>query len=263
MNRRARLALAAAAAALVPACTFGPFSTLPDLPPINELQAVVKSFMLRDAAVSTLRARLRVKVQPDEGKAVSTTVLVTLKRPGAIRVETLGPLDELEAVFVLNNGRYAALSMPDRRVRRGPATAAVFEESLGLRLDAGEVEAILAGSFKVVEFTMGQIGADEEAKEVAVLIETPGAGKQIIRADRETLAVKRLESYEGSEKKYTVEYLETTPVMGVPFAHRIKVSFEGRLRSVDVKYREIELNPAVRDEEFSLDVPRGFAVEDR
>lgn len=263
MNRRIRLALAAAAPAFFAACTFGPFSMLPDLPPISELQAVVKSFVLRDAAVNSLRARLRVKIRPDDGRAISTTVLVTLKRPGAIRIETLGPIDELEAVFVLKDGRYTALSMSDRRVRHGPATAAVFEESFGLRLDADEFEAVLAGAFKVVEFTMGQIGADEAAKEVAVLIETPGAGKQIIRADRETLAVKRLDAYEGTEKRYTVEYFETTPVMGVPFAHRIKISFEGRLRSVDMKYREIELNPAVRDDEFTLDVPRGFSVEGR
>jgi outer membrane lipoprotein-sorting protein len=263
VTRRARLACAVAALSLLAGCPSVILGTIPELPPITEVQQAVRSFALRDAAVNTMRARLRVKVKPEEGRAVSTTVLVTLKRPGSLRVETLGPLDELEAVFVIRDGRYHALSMQERKVRRGPASAAAVEEATGLRLSPGEAEALLAGAFRVIDFAQGQIGADEAKKEVAVLLEVPGRHKQIIRADRDTLAIKRLEAYEGDEKRYTVEYDETSPVMGIPFAHRITISFEGRISSVDVKYREIEMNPPVADAEFSLEVPRGFTVEDR
>ena len=263
MRRAAPVTLAAAALALLAGCPASPFSTFPDIPTKDALQVVMRGFALRDATVHSLRARLRVKIQPDEGKAVSTTVMVTLRRPGALRVEPLGPVDELEGLFVLRDGRYAVLSMPDKRVTRGAVTDAVFDDALGLRLPLNEVEAVLCGAFAVADFTQGQIGEDEPSKEIVILVETPGGRKQIIRADRETLAAKKVEVYDGGERRYTLEFSETSPVMGIPFAHRFKASFEGRLKSVDVKYREIEVNPEISDEEFAFEVPPGFAVEER
>jgi outer membrane lipoprotein-sorting protein len=262
VKRALRAVTLAALACWLCGCPVPLLRSGPELPVLTDLNTVARAFTLRDAAVTSLRTRLRVRVQQEGLKPLSTTVLVTVKRPGAVRIETLGPLDELEGLFVLKDGRYTAVSMPDRRAKRGAAGPAAFEEALGLTLSPDEAEALLCGAFKIVDFTQGQIGFDEKEKEAVVLIEKPGDRKQIVRADRETLAVRKVETFDAEGiMLHTVEFGDISPVMGVPFAHRFKASFPGRVRSVDVKYREIELNPAVGDDEFVVEVPQGFAVE--
>ncbi|MBI5525870.1 MAG: DUF4292 domain-containing protein [Deltaproteobacteria bacterium] len=239
-----------------------PQVVVPELPPITEFEAVVSAFARRDAVVRSLRARMRVKVQADGEKPLSTTVLVTLRRPGALRVEALGPVDELEALFVMKDGRYTAVSMPDKKVRNGVAGEEALERALGLRMAPDEAESVLCGTVRLVEFTQGQIGADEPQKEVVVLIEKPGGEKQIIRADRETLAVKKVEtSAAEGDKISTVEFEEISTVMGIPFPHRVKATFAGRVKSLNIAFREIEINPEIKDEEFLVEIPKGFAVE--
>ena len=232
----------------------------PQMP--GDYAAVVRTLVARDAAVTSLRARVRVKVQPADGKAVSTTVLITLRRPGALRVETLGPLDEVEGVFLLRDGRFWALSMREKKVKTGPADEGALEDALGLQLPPETLEAALCGSVRLVEFTQAQKGTDEPAKEIVMLVEKPGAAKQILRVDRDSLAIKKIEAFDGAGAKlYTMEFEETSPVAGVTFPHRIKAAFTGRVASVDVRFREIELNPAPGDGEFELEIPAGFTVE--
>lgn len=239
-----------------------PQVVVPELPPITELEAVVSVFARRDAVVRSLRARLRVKVHAEGEKPLSTTVLVTLKRPGALRVEALGPVDELEALFVMKDGRFTAVSMPEKKVRTGQTGEDALEQALGLRMAPEEAESVLCGTVRLVEFTQGQIGADEPQKEVVVLIEKPGGEKQIIRADRETLAVKKVETSaaEGG-KTSTLEFEEISPVMGIPFPHRVKAAFAGRVKSLEIAFRDIEMNPEIKDEEFLVEIPKGFVVE--
>jgi outer membrane lipoprotein-sorting protein len=233
--------------------TAGPALLIPD-----SLASLIQTLSTRDMSIKTLRLRARVKVKTEEGKSQSTTVNIALKRSGSMRVEILGPVDEVEGLLVIGKGTFTLLNMQDMTYRTGNATEEAVYYATGVPLSPVDLESTLIGSFTLPEFTQGQFGTDEKTGELLVMFDKPGVGAQIVRVGGKTVSVQKVELLSAAGKiMRTVEFRDISMVSGIPFPHALTAVFEGK-GSVELKFREIGINEPMDDSEFRQDVPPGF-----
>ncbi len=222
---------------------------------------LLEALHARAGVVRSLSAELRLEVWRGDER-VKLRQLVAVDGVDRLRVDSLSPFGQPISTLAARDGRLAIYDLQTHRFYEGRATPENLARLLPIRLEPGEIGALLRGTVPVLAHQRATASHDAE-RDVDVLVLEGPAGRQTVDFERgghrvvETRVhrdgqlryVARLGRYDGPEAQATPRRVRFTAPEG-----------EGELR-VDIEVLEHRINPTLPDEAFTLDAPRGIPVE--
>ena len=251
MKRRLTLALSAA----LLACP-----TRPPRFPITDPQMALASIRARDARVRLLRAHGSADHFGAQGR-IRGEVWVFVQRPGSVRVDTRA-FGTTVSTVILNR---EALTLADFRgghFFRGPAQPCVAAQLLWIPLESAEVVSTLAGGPPVIQGD-ARIGWDDGHYNVEIRgdagvsetihLEVTSAEREGAQPEQQRPRPVRALLRDARGVRAELEFGDYTEVNGVPFPRRVRVVMARDNVDLVVRYREITLDPELREDEDIFD----------
>ena len=256
-------ARAASAALLVLAiglgCAHAP-APVPASPGDPEVALRVESWKALAASRRALRARARLAVDapgagPDGADlSLRSQQRLWLARPGRLRVEVLGLLDQALAVLAVDGERYALLQAAERRLERGEVYPGLLWDVARLDLSTREAVALLlgapqtegwqlAGAYRIGEaltLVFAEAGAEDGVPGPGLEAEF-GRGGELQRLERRDAQGRSL---------WQARYSDFLELDGTAFAREVAVRSRGARARVVL--RGVELNPSLAPDVFAV-----------
>lgn len=254
VGRVAALSVLLAAALSAAACRT-PVPTFERLPaddprPQQRLAAWAESA----AARRSLRARARLSVDGPAERLRARLVLL-LERPGRLRVEMKGIIDQTLAVLVTDGERYELLRADDGSYHSGAVHARLLWETARIDLHPRDAIALLLGAPEPDASLAPRAAFADLAGDVRIdLGDTAGRLRRRARFD----ALGRLVQIEHLDTAgsllWAASYGEFADVGGQDFAHRLTLVTADETRA-EIAFRAPELNPELSSDLFRVGPP--------
>lgn len=246
-------------ALLVLASCLGGFACAPKLmklpaaggPPAADARDALADATASCRGVTTLSAEVAVSGSV-AGHAVRGRLLVGVAVPASARIEAVAPFGQPVFIFVAR-GRDATLFLPrDRRVLEHGAPGQVLEAVTGVALDAEELRRVLAGCPSAPDAESGRAPADDwrviadGPDELFLHRVAPSSSWQLVATVHRS---------GGSDRGgWRAEYRDFQN--GLPRGIRL-ISLEPKRFDLRLALSQVDVNAAMGDEVFRVDVPRG------
>lgn len=208
-----------------------------------------------------LRGRARLAVDARDGAVrLRGKQVIALERPGRLRVEVKGLLDQTLLVLVTDGGRYQLLRADDHSYREGPVTPTLLWEQAWIDLTPTEA----------IDLLLGAPAADASLVPLAALGDD-GGGVRLDLGDAEGQLRRRagfdaagrllwLEVYDApGALRWRAEYGDFERLGTSEFARAVKVETAAGATRAEISLRGVELNPPLAPELFRLPVPAAAA----
>ncbi len=244
---RQALLSALTAAALAGACAHasGPVVPARVVPlPLDDARILPLLEQARATATSrhALRATGRVKLDSEQGSGRVRSVILA-QRPARLRFEALNLLGQTQTLLVTDGERFAFFD--GKSLERGPSSPGVLRRTLGLDLEVAEAvrallaapaptadpprEAFLLGEDRVIEFALQRLRFD---------------------AAGELRATTALDAFGGV--RWLAEYADWQDTGTGRYPFRMSLRFPSRALRADLRFDDVELNPALAPDLFRL-----------
>ncbi len=225
---------------------------------IEDPQVVLKALRERAEAMSSLSGQLALEVW-QKGERVRLRQLVLVQRPDKIRVDTLSPFDQPLSMMASDGASVSIYSLEKKRFWRGPATPDNLARLVPLRLEGDELAAVLRGSVPVLEGAEAAIDWDADVGCYRIDLTGP-ARRQRLCVEPKALRVLESSVWRGDELQYTAKFGQYTDE-GPPVPQRMRFEVPAEDLQVDVRVVDFKANPAVPEDAFAVEPPRGIEVE--
>ncbi len=200
----------------------------------------------RDQAIQTLRASARVRVSSGIfSRAVEQALIV--KRPKNMRLDSYTVLGNLIHQLVLRNGSLWVYDATRERFDKDRDAERLLEENLGLGLSIDDMVSILVGSVPLEERT-DYLAVTKKQGDVL-----RGLNSQVL-IDPQTQLPQRFSGYTRHNELYEVRYSHYREVAGISFPHRIAVALHEPRISLEISFKDVDINIPVSDEKFAHEV---------
>jgi len=245
-----RLALLAALAA----CACAPRVPPPDLS--LEPEPLLAQVRAAQAAVRSVRgeARLSVKSEAGSGRAPE---LVAAERPGRLRIETLDFFGNPVSVLATLDGRFALWDGREKVFYRGEATPENLARLVPLPLAAEDLVAILCGTAPIPAGARA-VSAEPGRGYVTLVLELEGGRRQVLRVGAGAV-VERSDLQGPGGYRLRFEQLGTQGD-AARFPSRVALASDAPAVSLELTWREVEVNAVQDPAFFRIDPPRGARV---
>ncbi|UCE86137.1 MAG: DUF4292 domain-containing protein [Deltaproteobacteria bacterium] len=224
-------------------------------------EALFDALMQQSEARRSLRGLARVAVDGPAGSGRGKQVLVAA-RPGRLRVEFLGFLNQTVALFATDGSRYDLFQAEERFHRSGPVHAGLLFESVQVDLSPEEAVSVLLGDpgpLLGLALAPAPRAADPEVG--IELVDAGGAIRRVLRFDA-AARLRRAEARTASgATAWIVQFEDYRDVGDVAFAHTIELEVPASATRARLGFREVELNPDLPPDIFELRLPAGVSSE--
>jgi hypothetical protein len=251
--KRAALALAAALLLQI-GCRTLPSQMVPLAIGDPRPQALLEGWTARAGELHSLRGSARVSLDGARGASFARQLLA-LERPARLRVEVLGLMNQRIAVMASDGQRFDLYRSETGAVESGEVRKSVLWEVAGIPLTPEEAVGVLLGA-PHQHRPQGEIAGAAESEEAAVRFEIRGSDLRwsVLEFDaRQLLADYQLVGPQGAALQ--VRYRDYRELAGTWFAHRIELDFPFLELHAEVRFRGVELNPALPESVFRLELP--------
>jgi len=205
---------------------------------------IITAIKKRDDYLMSLKATAQIKVKPGKGRELAGRALIMLKRPDQLRVEVFGPANQTVALVVYNGGELSFLSFQENKLYKDypfPMDVSKLPNYLlGLPVSGGQGPEG-SGLYKKPDFYPDScIYINSENEQISVTNE--GTISDIMRQG------------DGNRQiQVTISSYKDINGFLFPFA----ISIDNGLANLSIKYRDVELNPDISDDSFSLPQMQG------
>ncbi|HSM92888.1 MAG TPA: DUF4292 domain-containing protein [Anaeromyxobacteraceae bacterium] len=214
------------------------------------------------ARVERVRGEARVKVaSPDGGGTV--TQYVAAARPDRLRLDALDFFGNPAAALVTDAGRFALLDLRKGVYYRGAATPENLARLLPFAIPAEELVALLCGAAPIapgrptaVEPGDGVLRLTVEAEDRVQRLDV-GAGAAVHAS---TLSARP--GLPPPPERYDVTFDRFRERAGRSFPGHVRLEAPASGVTVDLTWKEIEVNAVVPEGTFTLDPPPGARIVD-
>ncbi|CAG0951426.1 hypothetical protein MYXO_00223 [Myxococcaceae bacterium] len=248
--------------AIVLAAGLGACATAPTRPPRPTATgaavdpATAESLLGRMRSAAGERQSLRGVAQLSfDGAAgsVRSKQAIVVELPGKLRIEVLGFLSQALAVLVTDGQEFELFKAEDRSRRRGEVYPGLLMEVGQIDLTPEEGAALLLGSppempdlrlASAVGLSDGGVGLDR--------VDSRGVLRERLdfAADGR---VQRVERYEVNQRLvWSVDYRDYRDAGGIDFAHTLVLWFPSSQTTVELVFKQVELNPTLPSGVFTL-----------
>jgi outer membrane lipoprotein-sorting protein len=207
----------------------------------------------------SLRARGKADHFGPDGR-VRGTVYFFVEADGRLRFEALTPLDTAAATLASDGTTFSLLDARERVYYTGPAEPCNIARLLRIPMAGRDVATILLGGTPLIAHTRARLDWDDDGFYVLVLTGSDAGVRQRVEiaADRRRLDVLRSVVLDGDDVVWELELEDLTRVSGIPFPKKIHFVNPGEDADVLVQYQQIELNPSLPDDAWTIAPPEGM-----
>lgn len=219
--------------------------------------ALLAQVQAAQARVRAVRGEARVAVDA-QGQGGTVSQFVAAELPDRLHLETLDFFGNVAAVLVAADGRFSLYDARRKVLYRGEATPENLSRLVPLPLGAGELVRILCGGAPLLD---GRAAAAEPgAGHVALTLEA-GAWAQVLRVGAGAVVERSWRTVEGGGPgEYDLEFDGFSPAGEGRFPSEVKLAAERPRVRLELRWREVEVNPSLEAALFRLDAPRGARV---
>lgn len=236
--------------------------------PITDPAMVLGQIRARDARVQRLRARGSADHFGAQGR-IRGEVYVFVRRPD-VRVDTRAFGNTVSTV-IANDRTFALADFRGGQFFIGAARPCVAAQLLGIPLEAGEVVALLAGGPPLLEgdarirWDDGHYLVDiagREGRGETVTLEITASERDAARPEQQRPRPIRAELRDARGLRAELTFQDYQPVSGVDFPRRVRVVMARDQVDLEIRYREVTLDPDLPDDAFDQ-APPSEALEVR
>lgn len=248
-----------AAAALVAAALAACGS--PPRYPITDPAMALAHVRTRDARVQRLRARGSADHFGAQGR-IRGEVYVFVRRPD-VRVDTRA-FGNTVSTIIANDRTFAMADFRAGQFYTGEARPCVAAQLLGIPLEAGEVVAMLAGGPPLLEgdarirWDDGHYLVDitgREGRAETLTMEITAEEHDRARPEQQHPRPTRAELRDARGLRAVLTFEDYQAVSGVDFPRRVRVVMERDNVDLEVRYREVTLDPDLPEDAFDQAPP--------
>jgi hypothetical protein len=207
----------------------------------------------------SLRARGKADHFGPDGR-VRGTVYFFVEADGRLRFEALTPLDTAAASLASDGETFSLLDVRERVYYTGPAEPCNIARLLQIPMEGRDVATILLGGTPLIAHSRARLDWDDDGFYVLNLTGTDEGVRQRVEiaADRRRLDVLRSVVKRGDDVVWELEHEDLTRVSGIPFPKKIHFVNPREDADVLVQYQQIELNPELPDDAWTIPAPEGI-----
>jgi len=205
---------------------------------------------------SGLAATAGLEVTSPEGGQRSTQLLL-VSYPDRFRADLLSPFGN-PLISLASDGSKFAVAWPARgRYYRGTARPEYLQRFLRMPLTVEQLVGLLLQRIPLLE--AAEISAETDAAGFPRLLLAKGEQRQKVQFDQQ-LRPLRSDYYIADELWLTVEYGDFQPAQKQQ-PQMISISLPAEGRALQVRLRDLEVNPELKETVFGLRFPPGAAIE--
>jgi hypothetical protein len=232
-------------------------------PSTSELMAHLEA---QRRAVRSLRAEAKVDSNEEGGQRVKLTMGILVADGGRVRLEAEAPVGGSTVAVLTADGRdFALLDARNNRFLAGPARACNVARFIRLELAPSDVVAVLTGSAPIEGEPVKVFWDEKEGGREVLELRTRDGGKELLWLDGQNRKwdLLRAERYAPSGAVvWRVEHERWEDRGGgVRLPGRTHVEQPPVRSDARLRFRELEPNVEVKDEQFRLAPPNGIPVE--
>jgi outer membrane lipoprotein-sorting protein len=244
------------ASVLALACARVPPQHAPERSPTADL--LLRSLAERSARIQGLKAYGRATVDSPRGSGTSG-FQVAAQRPGSLRLEVDGFFNNAVAILATDGKQMELANLEKGTFSRGPASP----ENIGSLFPMvwppeAAVGLLMADPPRLTPETTA-VRMDEAHKAYALELSVPPQ-KQTFYFEAETLTLVGVT--QAGFGPYEVWFDDREPLGDVEFPHRIDFHAPAAQTAIQLRYREVELNPTLEPATFSIDPPNGAQIQE-
>ncbi len=213
--------------------------------------ALLRAYRAGAAARHGLRGIAKLSLEGPGGSG-SAKQIVALERPARLRVEVLGFLDQTLAVLATDGREYGFFRSEDRSLQRGLVHPELLVEVVGLALTPEEAVRILLGTPALPEDARPSSPALMPDGGVRFELQPAGGGRVELEFGPRAQLRRWLASSASGGPLREVRFDDYRPLGDQSFAYRVDLRDFASEVEVRVRYRDVELNPALAPELFRL-----------
>lgn len=207
--------------------------------------------------IHSFKGLYRVQVQHNEEKQTFRYAIV-YKEPAALRIQIF-PLNGFYSLgeFISTKNEVIALDHAQKRVLAGGTERELLEELLGLPLTKDELIDFILGKPSQISVDVDQAATKEDKMYVMHARESSFERWTFLADSLAAKEVRRVQKEGGSQHGVIVEYTASSSTKN-SIPQQFKIIIPSYEVSAEVKCTHSELNPEVKDSEFTLEVPSDY-----
>lgn len=240
-------------------------SSPPPRYPITDPAMALRAIRARDARVHSLRAHGSAEQFGAQGR-IRGEVWVFVSRPDRVRVDTRAFGTTVS--HVVSDGRNFTLAdLRQGRFYEGTARPCVAAQLLGIPMETAEVVAVLAGGPPIIDgrptigWRDGRYAleiAGREGHTETLTLEITERERQNARPEAQRPRAVRAELRDRNGVRAVLTFDDWAETDGVPFARRVRVVMERSNVDLQVRYREVTVDPELPEDVFDTEMPPGL-----
>lgn len=247
----AGLLLAAGLALLLTSCVSAP---KPVLPLLGE-QELLQRLQDNAGAFYSMRGITRIRAKNGNDSASARQVLL-LAKPDRLRAEVLNPFGQPLFLLAVRDGKLSVLVPGEQRFLQGEATAERIARFIRLPLSPEQMVRLALYDLPLISYGETSLSFDEAGY---LLLLSGGELGQKLKFDTSGRLLGSA-YYRGEQVLLEVAYKDFDAELG-EFPRQMTVTMPEQSTSFSLSYNDIELNPQLTAERFTLSPPSGVVVE--
>jgi hypothetical protein len=207
-------------------------------------EQVIESVLRRNEAVRSLRGQVTVRATTIRGSFKINQVLL-VKKPDSFRMETLGFLGRVEAVFTGAGGRLSAYFPPEDKFYTGALTENNIELFIPMSMSATEMVSVLLGSVPIQKYSKASVSRDGGGE---LMVEFSQDGKWVTRVHvgADDMIMRRSETLvSGEDVILYVDFSGHEEKAGVMFPMEIAFQLPKQFVEGKVSVDDAEINAEI------------------
>jgi hypothetical protein len=230
-----------------------------DFGPTGEVRDARELLKLTDQAERQILsvkggARLRVGSPKASG---TLNVFAAVRDPDKLHIESLNFFGKPQGILFTTGGHFGLLDADAGKYYRGPASQENLSRFIPVALPVPELVAIMLGRAPRIAFSAASLKVDTARRSYVVALEGNGL-QQTLWVDPASHRVRRSEV--RGPKPYDLSFDDFQGFASTEYPRQTTLVVPSEATRLELKYRDLELNPRLDGSLFELAPPSGMTV---
>ena len=230
-----------------------------DFGPAGEIRSAQELLTLTDQAerqILSLKGDARLRVSSPKGSG-TLNIFAAISDPDKLHLESLNFFGKPQAILKTTGARFGLLDAEEGKYYRGPASEENLSRFMPVALPVQELVAMMLGRAPRIAFSASSLKLDPARGSYVVTLE--GAGiQQTLWVDPATHRVRRSEV--RGPKSYELSFDDFQGFASTEFPRQTTLAVPRETTRLELKYRDLELNPRLDASLFDLAPPSRMTV---
>ena len=225
---------------------------------ITELNVFFQKIDQRRKDIKTIFIEAKADIF-QKGNRVRGRLMMSVKRPGMARVDTISPFELPISTLIIQNNELSFYNLKYNKLYQGPASERNISRFLPVRLNMEQFIDMLSGISPIIKFKDHKITYNKKDATYDIVLSNENQ-RQEIKYLASSLQIKQLALYKNGKKKFYVEFSDFRKKGKMEYARKIFFEDYQKKSKAKLKITEIEFNKPQNTEETYKAMRGNFRV---